>query len=73
MTDNGSPFVVWMPGMPTKFGKTLRELEIRHIRTQINSRAPGVVAGGAAGRRLSLSDGLELHLVQPEQSVGQDE
>lgn len=37
MSDNGSPFVVWMPGVLTRFGKTLRELEIRHIRTQINS------------------------------------
>lgn len=37
MTDNGSPFVVWMPGVLTQFGKTLRELEIRHIRTQVNS------------------------------------
>ena len=37
MSDNGSPFVVWMPGVLTRFGKTLRDLEIRHIRTQINS------------------------------------
>jgi transposase InsO family protein len=37
MSDNGSPFVVWMPGVLTQFGKTLRELEIRHIRTQVNS------------------------------------
>jgi putative transposase len=37
MSDNGSPFVVWMPGVLTVFGKTLRELEVRHIRTQINS------------------------------------
>lgn len=37
MTDNGTPFVTWMPGVLTAFGKTLRELEIRHIRTQINS------------------------------------
>lgn len=37
MSDNGTPFVVWMPGVLTRFGKTLRELEIRHIRTQINS------------------------------------
>jgi transposase InsO family protein len=37
MSDNGSPFVVWMPGVLTRFGTTLRELEIRHIRTQINS------------------------------------
>ncbi len=37
MSDNGSPFVVWMPGVLTQFGRTLRELQIRHIRTQINS------------------------------------
>ena len=37
MSDNGTPFVVWMPGVLTRFGETLRELEIRHIRTQINS------------------------------------
>lgn len=37
MTDNGSPFVVWMPGVLTKFGRTLQDLQIRHIRTQINS------------------------------------
>lgn len=37
MTDNGTPFVVWMPGVLTRFGKTLRELEVRHIRTQIDS------------------------------------
>src|SRR5216683_1916306 len=37
MSDNGTPFVVWMPGVLTRFGKTLRELEIRHIKTQINS------------------------------------
>jgi len=37
MSDNGSPFVVWMPGVLTLFGKTLEELRIRHIRTQVNS------------------------------------
>jgi len=37
MSDNGTPFVVWMPGVLTRFGKTLRELEIRHIRTQVDS------------------------------------
>lgn len=37
MSDNGSPFVVWMPGVLTLFGKTLAELRIRHIRTQVNS------------------------------------
>jgi transposase InsO family protein len=37
MTDNGVPFVYWMPGVMTRFGKTLQELSIRHIRTQINS------------------------------------
>jgi transposase InsO family protein len=37
MSDNGSPFVVWMPGVLTLFGKTLEELSIRHLRTQVNS------------------------------------
>lgn len=37
MSDNGSPFVVWMPGVLTQFGRTLRDLAIRHIRTQVNS------------------------------------
>ncbi len=37
MSDNGAEFVHWMPGMLNRFGKTLRELEIRHIRTQINT------------------------------------
>jgi len=37
MSDNGSPFVHWMPGVLTRFGKTLRELEVRHIRTQVDS------------------------------------
>jgi transposase InsO family protein len=37
MSDNGLPFVVWMPGMLTRFGKRLRELHIQHLRTQISS------------------------------------
>jgi transposase InsO family protein len=37
MSDNGTPFVVWMPGVLTLFGKTLRDLQIRHIKTQVNS------------------------------------
>jgi transposase InsO family protein len=37
MSDNGSPFATWMPGVLTLFGKTLAELEIKHIRTQVNS------------------------------------
>ncbi len=37
MSDNGAPFVTWMPGVLTRFGKTLRELEVRHIRTQVDS------------------------------------
>jgi transposase InsO family protein len=37
MSDNGLPFVVWMPGMLTLFGKRLRDLRIRHLRTQISS------------------------------------
>jgi transposase InsO family protein len=37
MTDNGTEFVHWMPGMLNRFGKTLRELEIRQIKTQVNT------------------------------------
>ncbi len=37
MSDNGNPFVVWMPGVLTRFGKRLRDLSIRHIRTQIST------------------------------------
>jgi len=37
MSDNGLPFVVWMPGILTGFGKRLRELHIHHLRTQISS------------------------------------
>ena len=37
MSDNGSPFVVWMPGVLTLFGKRLADLRVRHVRTQVNS------------------------------------
>jgi len=37
MSDNGTLFVHWMPGVLTRFGRTLEELRIRHIKTQINS------------------------------------
>ncbi len=37
MSDNGQPFVVWMPYVLTRFGKRLRELHIQHLRTQISS------------------------------------
>ncbi len=37
MSDNGSPFVVWMPGVLTLFGKRLADLRVRHLRTQVNS------------------------------------
>lgn len=37
MSDNGTEFVHWMPGLLNRFGKTLRELEIRQIKTQINT------------------------------------
>jgi len=37
MSDNGQPFVFWMPGVLTLFGKRLRDLRIRHFRTQISS------------------------------------
>ena len=36
MSDNGTPFVMRMPGVLTLFGKTLEELRIRHLRTQVN-------------------------------------
>ncbi len=37
MSDNGTEFVHWMPGVLNRFGKTLRELEVRHIKTQVNT------------------------------------
>ncbi len=37
MTDNGTEFVHWMPGLLNRFGKTLRDLGIRQIKTQINT------------------------------------
>jgi transposase InsO family protein len=37
MSDNGAPFATWMPGVLTLFGKTLEQLHIRHVRTQVNS------------------------------------
>lgn len=37
MSDNGDPFVFWMPRVLTLFGKRLRDLHIRHLRTQISS------------------------------------
>jgi transposase InsO family protein len=37
MSDNGSPFVTWMPYVLTSFGKRLNELHINHLRTQVNS------------------------------------
>ncbi len=37
MSDNGTPFVYWIPGVLTRFGKTLKDLAVQHIRTQINS------------------------------------
>ena len=37
MSDNGQPFVLWMPGVLTLFGKRLRDLHIQHLRTQISS------------------------------------
>ncbi len=37
MSDNGQPFVVWMPYVLTRFGKRLRDLHIQHLRTQISS------------------------------------
>jgi transposase InsO family protein len=37
MSDNGQPFVYWMPYVLTRFGKRLQELHIQHLRTQISS------------------------------------
>jgi transposase InsO family protein len=37
MSDNGSPFATWLPGVLTLFGRTLAELHIKHVRTQVNS------------------------------------
>lgn len=37
MSDNGNPFVTWMPGVLTRFGKRLRDLNVRHLRTQIST------------------------------------
>lgn len=37
MSDNGLPFVVWMPYVLTRFGKRLQDLHIQHLRTQISS------------------------------------
>ena len=37
MSDNGSPFGVWMPWVLTLFGKRLGDLHIQHLRTQISS------------------------------------
>ena len=37
ISDNGAPFATWMPGVLTLFGRTLEQLRIKHIRTQVNS------------------------------------
>jgi transposase InsO family protein len=38
MSDNGSPFVRFLPGLlPTGFGRRLQALRIRHLRTQIST------------------------------------
>ena len=37
MSDNGTLCANWMPGVLTLFGRTLTELHIEHIRTQVNS------------------------------------
>jgi hypothetical protein len=37
MSDNGQPFVVWMPCVLARFGKHLQDLHIQHPRTQISS------------------------------------
>jgi transposase InsO family protein len=37
MTDNGTPFVTIMKTMLTRFQRSLADLQIRHIRTQIDT------------------------------------
>lgn len=37
MSDNGTPFVILIEGLLTRFQRTLVELSIRHIRTQIDT------------------------------------
>ncbi len=37
MSDNGTPFVILIEGLLTRFQRTLAELRIRHIRTQIDT------------------------------------
>jgi putative transposase len=37
MSDNGTPFVILIEGLLTRFQRTLAELSIRHIRTQIDT------------------------------------
>ena len=37
MTDNGTPFVIMVKGLLTRFQRTLGELAIRHIRTQVDT------------------------------------
>jgi transposase InsO family protein len=37
MSDNGTPFVILVEGLLTRFQRTLGELSIRHIRTQIDT------------------------------------
>jgi len=55
MSDNGTPFVYWIPGVLTRFGRTLEELHIRHVRTQVNSPWTNgkVERSGASFRRRS--------------------
>jgi hypothetical protein len=54
MSDNDARFVFWIPGVLTRFGKTLEELRIRHIRTQVklalDQRQGRAALGNAAGR-----------------------
>jgi transposase InsO family protein len=66
MSDNGAPFVVWMPGVLTLFGKTLAELHVKHIRTQVNSpwtngkieRLWGVLQSELLDRQLFTDPGM---------------
>ena len=70
MSDNGSPFVVWMPGVLTLFGKTLEELRIRHIRTQVNSPwTNGKIEASGARRSRRSSTGTSSRRPRRPQMV----
>ncbi len=67
MSDKGSPFVVWMPGVLTLFGKTLEELHVRHLRTQVNSpgRTARSSASGGSSSRSCSTGGSSVRSTRP--------